>query len=157
MYLPILTPVLKIIQSEVTAGTEIDCVPGVAQNPPCNKTPQLANPLHIPWHAVPPQNARSCVAKRQLVPGALMHAAAPLVIVVHGPAQADPLVIVLQNVTVTVFGKVSSRAESGLRSAAKGSPIKVMLLGSCASTHAFISARETTPACMFCSQPGTLV
>ena len=92
------------------------------------------------------------------MPGALMHAAPPIVIVVHGAAHAGALsvlVVVLQNVTVTSFGKEPARGpSSGLRRAAKGSPRRVMPEGSCASTQAFISSRETMPTCVFCRQPG---
>ena len=69
------------------------------------------------------------MANRQLVPGALMHAA-PVVIVVQGGAQTDLGVseLVLQKVTVTM--SAVSRRERGLRRAAKGSPIYVIWVGS---------------------------
>ncbi len=106
------------------------------------------SPRTPPRHRTPD---RSSLAKRNLVlvPGALMHAAPQAVIVVHGVAHADALVIVLKDMTVASDGKASAARGAirrGLRRrAANGS----MLDGSCASTQAFISTRDTIPPCVF--------
>ncbi len=80
------------------------------------------------------------------MPGASMHSPW-LVTVVQDPVQTVPA-LVLQYVTVTEAAE-SVCWKRGFRRAAKGSPIKVISEGSCASTHAFISARETMPVCVF--------
>lgn len=101
----------------------------MAQKPFCKAVPQVSNTWQAPLQYISSQNETCPVANRQVVPGALIHAA-PVVIVVQGAAQTAAGVseLVLQNVTVTMSALL--RRERGLRRAAKGSPTKVIFVES---------------------------